>query len=93
MALVFFDWFLIFYKPVNARGARSFELFSLFCGRLFRNETGNENNDSLLLLKIKTLPELNSINSPIVVYTSENAISAERKIATVLTELRYHSEF
>ena len=44
MALVFLDQFLLVYKPVNPRGARSFNIFSLFCCQHFRNETGNENN-------------------------------------------------
>ena len=46
MALVFLDRYLMVYKPVNARGARSLNVFLdfLICNRLFRNETGNGNN-------------------------------------------------
>ena len=44
MALVFWDRFLMVYKSVHARGAHSLNIFSLFCGRHFRNETGNGNN-------------------------------------------------
>ena len=41
MALVFLDQFLMVNKPVNARGARSLNIFPCFEVDLLRNETGN----------------------------------------------------
>ena len=81
-------------KPLNARGARSLNIFPCFAVDFLEVKQETETMVNSYYWNADQYRRNWILNSPIVVYTSENAVSAERKVATVGEfEFPYHSMF
>ena len=81
MVLVFLDWFLMVYKPVNARGAHNLNIFPCFVVNILEmNRKQKQWLTATTKMQTSTGIEILTIQEW---YTSKNAISAQRKVATV----------